>query len=368
MKSAFAIGRIAGVELQIHATFPLILLWTFWQGSREGGAGMGLTRSLLILILFACVALHELGHSLVARIFGIGTRRIVLYPIGGVAALDRIPAKPHQELLMALGGPAVNLVIAVLLALTPGGWPTWAELGAAPVTPRLWAVSIIGSNLALALFNLIPAFPMDGGRVFRSLLAFVLPIRRATQVAYVTGLILAAGLAFLGLRAGNPFLVVLAVFLGAAGRQENRAVAMRSQLDRQALCGLQQIARTIFPWATFAECQRQSEPGRSTHFLVVSEGRLLGLLPDHHWRAGLKTAGPDASVQGSMISRFVAVAPTLPLSELAILARQSPQVFYPVVSEGVPLGIITTADLAREILKVSPARKPPVSRWRLDLG
>jgi Zn-dependent protease len=368
MKSALPIGRLAGVELYLHSTFPLILLWTFWQGSQEGGAGMGITRSLLVLVLFACVALHELGHSLVARIFGIGTRRIVLYPIGGVAALDRIPTRPHQELLMALGGPAVNLVIAIVLALVGGGWPAWVELGAAPVTPRLWAVSLIGSNLGLALFNLIPAFPMDGGRVFRSLLAFVLPAHRATQIAYGLGLVLAAGLAFLGLRIGNPFLVIIAVFIGAAGRQENRAATLRYRLDRQVIDDLRQPARTVPMEATLADCMRQSEPGQTGHFLVVSQGRLVGLLPDLHWRAALKTAGPDAPVRNAMVSRFVAVAPTVPLSELAILARQSPQPFYPVVANGAPDGIVTTADLAHLILKSSPARKPSPSRWRLDLG
>lgn len=368
MKSAFSIGRLAGVELFLHSTFPLILLWTFWQGSREGGAAMGLTRSLLVLILFACVALHELGHSLVARVFGIGTRRIVLYPIGGVAALDRIPAKPHQELLMALGGPAVNLAIAAALAAGMGGWPSWEELGSAPVTPRLWAVSLMASNLGLAIFNLIPAFPMDGGRVFRSLLSFVLSAHRATQIAYGLGLVLAAGLAFLGLYAGNPFLLVIAVFIGAAGRQENRAVALRTRLDRQDIGALRQPVRTIPVGATFADCQRQSEPGRTAHFLVVSGDRPVGLLPDLHWRSGLKDAGPDAPVTGGMIARFVAVPPALPLSELAILARQSPQVFYPVIEGGAAVGIVTSADLARAILQVAPPRQRPAGRWRLDLG
>lgn len=369
VKSALYIGRLARVELYIHSTFPLILLWTFWRGWQEGGSRIGLVRSLLVIILFACVALHELGHSLVARIFGIGTRRIVLYPIGGVAALDRIPSRPHQELLMALGGPAVNLAIAGVLALAGGGLPRWAELAAPPITPRLWISSLIASNLALALFNLIPAFPMDGGRVFRSLLAFVFPIHRATQVAFALGLVLAVALAALGLWSGNPFLALIALFIGAAGRQENRAVRSRYDLDRRTVEQiLRRPAQTIAVETPLSECLRQSAQDRPTHFIVLHNGRPVGLLPDLHWRAGLKAAGPDSPVGSSMTTRFIVVPPTLPLGEMALLARQAPQIFYPVLDHGEILGILTSADLAREILQVTPGRRPSRTRWRLDLG
>ena len=369
MKSTLYVGRLAGVELHIHSTFPLILLWSFWRGWTNGGLFIGFTECLLILTLFGCVALHELGHSLVARFFGIGTQRIVLYPIGGVASLDRIPSRPHQELLMALGGPAVNLAIAGGLSLIGGGLPRFDELAANPITLRLWVSALIASNLALAIFNLIPAFPMDGGRVFRSFLAFFLPHSKATSIAFWLGIVVATGLAVVGIFSGNPFLIVIALFIGMSGRQENNSVQLLHQLDRHIVADImQRNPLTLGVEEPLSACLQKSSENHRSDFIVLHEGRIVGLLPDHTWRASLRTRGPNTPAGTGMDTRFAVLSPQMTIGKLASLAQSMRQSFFPVLEGGIPIGIITSGDLAQEILRVSPRHKRSPSGWRIDLG
>jgi len=188
MKWSWKLGTFAGIDVFIHATFLLIIGWvglSYWQ---QTGTLVGTLEGILFtLLLFGCVVLHEYGHALTARRFGIKTRDITLYPIGGVARLERMPDKPIQELWVALAGPAVNVVIAVLLfgwLIISGTLTSIASLGltSGPFIERLMLV-----NITLVLFNLIPAFPMDGGRVLRALLALRLEYTRATQIAASIG-------------------------------------------------------------------------------------------------------------------------------------------------------------------------------------
>jgi Zn-dependent protease len=188
MKWSWKVGQLAGIDLRIHATFLLLLGWvlaSYWLAGKSMEAmlaGVG-----FIVALFACVVLHEMGHAVAARKFGIQTRDITLLPIGGVARLERMPEEPKLELLVALAGPAVNVVIAVVLygwlALTQG-WTPFSQLSVAagPFVERLLLV-----NISLVLFNLIPAFPMDGGRVLRALLASRMTYPKATQLAASVG-------------------------------------------------------------------------------------------------------------------------------------------------------------------------------------
>lgn len=368
MKTSVFFGRPAGIELRIHATFPLILIWAFWRGWRTGGPDHGLAYSLLVLALFVCVSFHELGHSLVARRFGIGTHRITLYPIGGVAALDRMPSRPHQELLMALGGPAVNLLIAAVLSAVGGGFPRAAELLEAPTSWRPWLALLIAYNVALAVFNLLPAFPMDGGRVFRSLLALFLPFPVATRVAAGLGIVLAAGLAAWGLFGGNPFLLVIAAFVAMTARRENAAVQIRSRLDRFTAGEIMRPDPPVLsPEDRLGRCLDLSAESGRTDFGVLHEGRLVGLLPDPAWRMALRDHGPDLPAGAVMHTRLAAVAPDMPLSRLVGLARRTGQPVFPVVRHGVLLGLLTQADLARHLVRASPPRHRPPD-WSLDLG
>ena len=211
MRWSIKIARIAGTEVRIHITFLLFLAWIGFSYYQVGGAAAAIPGVLFVLALFGCVLLHEFGHALAARAFGIPTPDITLLPIGGVARLQRMPDKPWQELIVAIAGPLVNVVIA--FALLPFlGRPAGLENIEQMEHPGVGMLPKLASvNIMLVLFNLIPAFPMDGGRVLRSLLAMTLPYGRATQIAAWIGQALAFVFGFIGLFT-NPMLIFIAFF------------------------------------------------------------------------------------------------------------------------------------------------------------
>jgi Zn-dependent protease len=227
MRSSVKIATIFGIEVRIHVTFLLFLAWialTYYQIAGFSGAVQGV---LFMLALFGCVLLHEFGHALAAREFGIKTPDITLLPIGGVARLSRIPDKPWQELVVAIAGPVVNVVIAAVLIFVIHGTTEILQVDQLE-NPRIELLGRLAYiNVMLVLFNMIPAFPMDGGRVLRSLLAMVVPYALATQIAAWIGQGLAivfaiigfGGFAIFGLR-GNPFLIFIAFFVFVGAQQE----------------------------------------------------------------------------------------------------------------------------------------------------
>lgn len=229
MKWSTRLGRFAGIDVYVHATFPLLLAWIGYLAWHGTGTLLGVVNGIaLVILLFTCVLLHEYGHALTARRFGIGTQHITLLPIGGIALLNNIPNDPRHEVLIAFAGPAVNLAIAAILGL---GLRLLGDLGAqggALFGQGGILATLITANLVLAAFNLIPAFPMDGGRVLRALLALRLGRARATRIAALLGRVLAVGLLVMGLR-GNPVLILIAAFVWYAGGVENRAVAAQAR-------------------------------------------------------------------------------------------------------------------------------------------
>lgn len=249
MKWSFPLARVAGIPIRIHLSFLLIVGWIAWLGWTEGGWVSSLWAVALILALFACVVIHELAHSLVAIRFGGKVRSVTLWPIGGVASMKSIPEQPRQELLISLAGPLVNVMIAGLLILARGGFPAWIDVPLVPRGPAELADALARANLILALFNLLPAFPMDGGRVMRSLLAMFLPYARATSIAAAIGQTLAVGFVLLGL-ALNPFLMVIGFFRflrrrerrtrGTGERNASGCVCRRCDVDsfcKSSSCG-----------------------------------------------------------------------------------------------------------------------------------
>lgn len=234
MAWSFPIARLFGSELRVHATFFLILIWIGWVGYTEGGTAAATENVLFVLALFACVVAHEYGHALMARRFGIRTPDITLLPIGGMARLERMPEKPAQEIAVALAGPAVNVVIWALLMLALGGRSVPLDDMIAGGDLRAFLGRLASVNLFLVLFNLLPAFPMDGGRVLRAALATRMGRVRATQLAAGAGRLLAIGMGFLGLTTGNPVLVLIGVFVYLAAGAEAQDVAMRGLFARFA--------------------------------------------------------------------------------------------------------------------------------------
>lgn len=220
------LGKLAGIGVYLHWSFWLLPAWILLSA---GGSPAGAVGSVLfVFAIFGCVVLHELGHALMARHYGIGTRDITLYPIGGVANLERMPRRPSQELAIALAGPAVNVVIAgVLFSIL-----LVAGIGAQglmfSVVGGSFLVSLLAVNIALVVFNMLPAFPMDGGRVLRAFLAMRVPYLRATEIAVRVGQGVAIVLGLLGLLTGGTLLfVALFVFLAA---QAELAMARRQEM------------------------------------------------------------------------------------------------------------------------------------------
>jgi Zn-dependent protease len=237
MKWSFRFARFAGIDVAVHATFALLLAWVALTVWRATGSTMAVMQGLLfILTLFACVVLHEFGHALTARHFGIRTRSITLLPIGGVAAMEKMPDDPKQEMLVALAGPAVNVVIAALIGLflslnaIP---PPAAEENATLLlsSPAAFLYSLMAINLVLAIFNMLPAFPMDGGRVLRAALAMRMDHHLATLRAARIGQSMAVVLFFLGFFY-SPILMLISVFIWFAAGAESGAEQLRHALHR----------------------------------------------------------------------------------------------------------------------------------------
>ena len=228
MKWSYHLARIAGIDTRVHASFGLLLLWVAVSAYRNTGslfgAGLGL---VFVILMFGAVLLHELGHALTARHYGIPTRAITLYPIGGVAEIMGPPRTPKQEIAIAVAGPAVNFVLAALFGLVSLTLP---ETGLIPmfVSALAWA------NLGLGLFNLLPAFPMDGGRVLRAALTGRYGPLRATVIAAGLGKVAAVGLFIAGFF-GNPWLMFIAPVLWFIGDRELKAARIRSQAGARAM-------------------------------------------------------------------------------------------------------------------------------------
>jgi Zn-dependent protease len=230
MSWSWRLGRIAGIDLYVHATFLLLLGWEALRGYQAHGDPAEMMGGLVfIMVLFGIVVLHELGHALAARSFGIRTRDITLLPIGGVARLEQVPRDPGQELVVALAGPAVNGVLAagIYLVLKLGQGPSpfgeALRVGGGFLNRLFWV------NVSLALFNLLPAFPMDGGRVLRAVLALRLDYVRATQVAAMIGQGVAILFGVLGLFY-DPFLIFIALFVWFGAAQEASKVQVSLDL------------------------------------------------------------------------------------------------------------------------------------------
>ena len=225
MFRSITVARIFGVDVRIHTTFIVFHAWIAVMHLARGGLSGAIKGVVFTTLIFACVLLHEFGHILAARRFGIPTSDVTLLPIGGVARLQRIPERPSEELVVAIAGPLVNVVIAGLLILMLGRQTRMEDIQYIASPGGELLAKLASVNVSLVLFNLIPAFPMDGGRVLRSLLVMAMPYGHATRIAARIGQMLAIVFGVFGLF-GNPMLIFIALFIFVGAKQEAAMVHM----------------------------------------------------------------------------------------------------------------------------------------------
>jgi stage IV sporulation protein FB len=301
MAWSLSIGRIAGTEIRIHFTFLLFLIWIFAANYASGGQAAAWNSTVFIILLFACVLLHEYGHILMARVFGVATPDVTLLPIGGVARLERIPEEPYQEFLVAIAGPAVNVVIALALVAFAGANLDPQHLAAVERSGVSMVDRLAAVNIFLVLFNMIPAFPMDGGRVLRALLAIPLGFVRATQVAATIGQVLAFVFGIIGLFY-SPMLILIAIFVYLAASSEAHLVALRS-MSRGVPIGAAMVTKfvTLAPEDEIEHAVQTLLSTSQGEFPVVdSAHRPVGLLTRNDLIRAIKQLGPDARVSDAM--------------------------------------------------------------------
>jgi Zn-dependent protease/CBS domain-containing protein len=362
MKGVLKLGNVSGIRLEVHWTFIFLLLWiVFIEVKRGSSVNTLLTSILFIIILFACVVLHELGHALTARNFNIKTEKIMLLPIGGVANLEKMPENPMEEFKVAIAGPLVNLAIALVLVIL---FPvtSYFDLTAEELIEFMnagnfdsFVFNLFLANLVLIVFNLIPAFPMDGGRVLRALLSTQMERSKATSIAAGLGQLLAFFFFILGILF-NPFLVFIAlfIFLGAFG--ENR---MEQQLHLVKNYTVQDAMLTdctrVYEHQTIKEMISLILAGTEKHFMVVDgQQQLLGLI---HFKDILQNANnPELEVKHIYQKKFEVIHPKDPLKDALKLITASKDSFIPVTDNGTIVGAIDASNLSEFILISSKIR------------
>lgn len=366
MRWSIKIARVAGIEVRLHLTFLLFLAWIGFSYYQLGGAPAATRGVLFMLALFGCVLLHEFGHALAARAFGIRTPDITLLPIGGVARLQRLPDHPWQELVVALAGPLVNVLIAASLILVLQQQPTWGPLERLNHPGTGILSKLVAVNIMLVLFNLIPAFPMDGGRVLRSVLAMFLPYSRATQIAATIGQALAFVLGFIGLFT-NPMLIFIAffIFLGAqaeASMAHLKDISVGVPVSEAMMTHLVRLP----PQATLDDAVEALLRTAQHEFPVVdATDRLLGVMTRDDMIAAFKKHGPRAPVIEFMRRDLPVVSAYDPFEEAFRQMQECGCPALPVVDRaGRFVGLITPENVGEMMLVRS--LRPPTGRpaWR----
>lgn len=355
MKWSWKITRIAGIDVYIHATFFILLIWiglSYWQ--LEGNIAAVLVGLFYIVALFGCVVAHEFGHALTARRFGIVTRNITLLPIGGVASMEKMPEDPRQEILIALAGPAVNLFISLCLWVwlgisTPAG--TQLTLSLTEGGFLQWLLII---NLLLGVFNLLPAFPMDGGRVLRAALALRMDRARATESAARIGQGLALMLGFIGLMY-NPFLLFIALFvwIGAAaesGVEQVKTTLGDIRLSRAMLTDFQSLA----PDDALARAVELTLAGSQKDFPVLQRGEMVGVLTQQDLLKGLQQGGENAHIQQWMQTRVKQADADTPVKKVLETLQTGECALVGVTRAGDVVGIINLDNIA-ELIQIQRA-------------
>jgi Zn-dependent protease/CBS domain-containing protein len=349
---------VRGIDIRVHITFPLILIFAILQfgvftGQGVAGAIFGL---VVTLLLFAIVVLHELGHSVAAQHYGVPVTQIVLLPIGGVAQLERIPENPVQELVIAIAGPLVNFGIAVVLYLAhlvfgiggvSTGEPMGLLMGVGQGSINAVFNYVFAANLFLAVFNLIPAFPLDGGRVLRALLATRLDYGRATAIAVNIGQSLAWFAGVWGFLNGDFFLILIAIFVYIGAGQEGQTVQLRHALGNLTVDqAYSRLARTLTPQSTLQEAIDLTLTTFQSEFPVRDGERLVGLLTYQRLVEALNQRSTQTLVQEVMVTDVKPADPNESMYDVQQRMVEQRLDAIPVVENGRFLGLLTNRDVS----------------------
>jgi Zn-dependent protease/CBS domain-containing protein len=350
-KWSWKLTKIAGIDVYVHVTFLILIGWlavSHWL--REQSIAATVAGVAFVLAIFSCVVLHELGHALAARRYGIKTRDITLLPIGGLARLERMPSEPMQEFWVALAGPAVNVFIMALLGL----W-LYATGDLAPVTaltatqgPFLQRLMIV--NVFLVLFNMLPAFPMDGGRVLRAILATWLDYTRATNISAAIGQGMAFMFGFLGLF-GNPMLLFIALFVWIGATQEASATQVKSALEGIPIeRAMITDFRSLSPGDSLGRAVELILSGSQHDFPVEENGEVTGVLTHDDLLKALAQQGQSLLVS-EVMQRNVPSVESSEMMEAGLMRLQDGRCHtLPVTRRGRLVGLMTADNMAEFVL------------------
>ncbi len=352
MMRSFTVGQIQGIDVKVHPTFALVLVWVIWAwGNRSGGVATILFGLVLVGLVFACVLLHEFGHAAMAQHFGIKVHDITLVPIGGIARIEHNPSTSSSEILIALAGPAVNVAIAaalapvlVLIGLVQGvdTFGTYLEEPSV-AAPGGLILYLFATNLMLVLFNLLPAFPLDGGRVFRAALLGRFDRARATGIAVVVAQILAVGLAAAGVWLGDFGLPVIAIFVFVGAWAENRAVRVEAAMHRLRVGP---FALWDYGGISHDQTLNRALTGGPRDQVVTDGGEVVGMLWRQTLLQGLNGGAGSRKVADIMDVDVPVVDVSVSLYEVQRLMRDLNRWAIAVTEDGVYRGIFTAERFA----------------------
>jgi Zn-dependent protease/predicted transcriptional regulator len=350
MRWSLPVGRVFGISLRLHVTFLMLLAWVGFEAFGVGGFAAAKWELLRVGLIFVCIALHELGHSVVAQQLGVQVKSITLLPIGGVAALRSLPENPWHEIAITIAGPMVNAAIAAAL-LPIAGFPALADLARIPHDLGGLLRALAGANIILFVFNFIPAFPMDGGRLLRAVLALVLPYVRATVIAAFVGQGLAIAFVLAGLKTGQWLLMIIGVFIFLGAEGEEKMVKMRSLLrDLDVEDVMTREFTALAPTDSVARGLEMVYQTGQDDFPVMDGDRLLGMVSRQDLLAAVNRHGMHAAVADVMEVNVPAVPP------LAKVSRVQDELFnegwgsLPVMQEGRLIGLLGSDNITRYIL------------------